>query len=90
MPDVFDRRLPLEGTNTHVVLEDAVETVTLVEVAPVFKRQSFAWQARRHALLSRTLRSPEGTQVFAQPFAGKLLQLVSRSPRVREKCREIL
>ena len=53
------------GTNTHVVLEDATETVatvpaTAAEMAPVFKRQSFAWQARRHALLSRALRTPEG------------------------------
>ena len=66
-----------------MVLEDArdVVPVTSVEVAPVFKRQSFAWQARRHALLSRTLRTAEGTQVFAQPFAGKLLQLVSRGLR---------
>ncbi|CAK9055129.1 unnamed protein product [Durusdinium trenchii] len=64
------------GTNTHVLLEDSASPAAVVE-APVFKRQSFSWQQRRHALLQRNLKTPEGVQVFAQPFAGKLLQLVS-------------
>eukprot|EP00434_Breviolum_minutum_P009961 symbB.v1.2.008781.t1/scaffold514.1/size193457/7 len=65
------------GTNSHVILEDSAAPEAPVEELPVFKRQSFAWQQRRHALLSRNLKTPEGIQVFAQPFAGKLLQLVS-------------
>jgi len=53
------------GTNSHVVLEDSSAPEEAVEELPVFKRQSFAWQQRRHALLSRTLKTPEGVQVVS-------------------------
>ena len=68
------------GTNAHVVLEDSVESLPELQAAPVFKRQSFAWQSQRHALLSRTLRTSEGSQLFVRPFSGKFLELVSWSP----------
>lgn len=78
------------GTNTHLVLEEAKTSDAVTVDAVVFKRQAFSWQQRlenwplkrlerRHALLQRNLKTPEGVQVFAQPFAGKLLQLVSHT-----------
>ncbi|CAE7603351.1 orfB [Symbiodinium sp. CCMP2456] len=63
------------GTNGHAVLKDFAETIP-AEEGPVFKRQSFGW-ARPHALLTRTWHTLEGTQIFAKPLVGKLLQLVS-------------
>ncbi|CAE7691570.1 eryA [Symbiodinium sp. CCMP2456] len=65
------------GTNAHVVLEDSAERPSVLVEAPIFKRQSFAWQAQRHALLTKTMRTAEGSQVFLRPFSGKLLELVS-------------
>ncbi|CAE7919752.1 ppsA [Symbiodinium necroappetens] len=65
------------GTNAHVVLEDSAERPSVLVEAPIFKRQSFAWQAQRHALLTKTMRTAEGLQVFLRPFSGKLLELVS-------------
>ena len=69
------------GTNAHVVLEDSAERPSVLVEAPIFKRQSFAWQAQRHALLAKTMRTAEGSQVFLRPFSGKLLELVSRRLR---------
>ena len=69
-----------------MLLKDFAETIP-AEEGPVFKRQSFGW-ARPHALLTRTWHTLEGTQIFAKPLVGKLLQLVSLGLRMR-RCQEL-
>jgi acyl transferase domain-containing protein/NADPH:quinone reductase-like Zn-dependent oxidoreductase/acyl carrier protein len=66
------------GTNAHIVLSEPPQ-VKLPDPAKdvVYERQNFSWQQVRHPLLARRENIPDGPQIFAAPFAGRLLQLVS-------------